>query len=136
MVYEDIDAGDDAGRYGDHISFPHKDSDGTALDSVSLEQGAVVWYDESNDQLEYSDGTDSQPPAGVLQNYDVYGDTGQEKISGDTATVVSRGHVKADLTENGGVALTDEGTFFDADNVIYIVEVLDANNNLARVLVR
>lgn len=133
MVFEGLDAGDETRRNGDYVGFPHPDADGTALDSVSIPQGVPVAYDGTV-LSEVADVTGTGPDiAGILANYDVYGDTGQEKVAGD-ANVKMRGEVIADLTDFDGTATA--GSYLDAGNTIYVVEEVDADDNLYRVQVR
>jgi len=136
MVYEDIDAGDDAGRYGDKTAFPHPDNEGDALSGVTISRGRVVAYDGT--ALAEVTGDDTDKVAGVLANYDVYGDTGQEQI-GAEATVKMRGEVKADLTAyvgNAGGANVAEGEALGPHGEVYVEEEIDAGNNLYLVQVR
>ena len=133
MVYEDLDAGDETRRNGDYVGFPHPDADGTDLSAVTIPQGSVVTYDGTDLADVTGDGTD--PVAGVLANYDVYGDTGQEKVKGE-ANVKYRGEVIADLTEYVGGAGVTAGVPLGANAEVYPVEEVDADNNLWRVQVR
>ena len=128
MVYEDLDAGDETRRNGDYVSFTHPDADGTALDSVTIPRGVPVTYD-GTDLAESTATGDSH--VGILANYDVYGDTGKEKV-GTEATVKYRGEVIADLSDFSPTA----GTYLDDSENIYVVEEVDADNNLFRVQVR
>lgn len=131
MVYEDLDAGDETRRNGDYVSYPHADSDGTALDSVSIPRGSLVAFD-GTDLQEVTDVSGSGLDiAGVLANYDVSGDTGKEVV-GPKANVKVRGEVIADL---GGFSPA-EGEYLDSgDNSdVYVVEQVDGD--LYRVQVR
>lgn len=136
MAFEDLDAGDETRRDGDHIAFPHPDGDGTALDSVTIAQGRVVTYDGTD--LAEVTGDDTDTVAGVLQNYDVSGDTGSEVVGPD-ATVGTQGAYKADLTayaDNGTGVTVAEGNAVGPNGEIYIAEAIDAANNLYEVVVR
>lgn len=133
-LYDDLDAGDETRRNGDYVGFAHPDSDGTALDSVTIPQGRVVAFDGTDLQEVVGDNTSDV--AGVLSNYDVYGDTGNEKVAGD-ANVKVRGEVIADLTAYAnGTATVAEGGVLGANGEIYVVEAVDASNNIYRVQVR
>jgi hypothetical protein len=133
-LYDDLDAGDETGRSGDETAFPHPDTEGDALSGVTIPRGRVVAYDGTD--LAEVTGDNSDAPAGVLANYDVYGDTGQEKI-GAEATVKVRGEVKADLTAYaGGTATVAVGSSLGANGEIYVEEAIDASNNLYLVQVR
>lgn len=131
MVFEDLDAGDEARRNGDYVSFEHPDGEGTALDGVTVPQGVPVYYD-GTELGEVTDATDSGPAiAGVLANYDVYGDTGKEKV-GARANVKMRGEVLADLSEFSPTV----GEYLDSDGDVYVAEVVDEDDGLYRVQVR
>jgi len=129
-LFDDLDAGDEARRNGDYVSFPHPDSEGDALSGVTIAQGAPVAYDGTDLALVTGDDTDEV--TGILANYDVYGDTGQEKV-GAEANVKMRGEVKADLSAYNSVTV---GAANGPNGEIYVVEELDADNNLYRVQVR
>jgi len=131
MAYEDLDAGDETRRNGDYVGLPHPDGDGTDLDNVTIPQGAPVTYDGTG--LAEST-TDVDEIAGVLSNYDVYGDTGKERV-GPEANVKFRGEVIADLTNWSGTG-PSEGAYLDDAQTVYVVEEVDATNNLYRVQVR
>lgn len=132
MAFEDLDAGDETRRHGDYVAFPHPDSDGTALSGVTIPQGALVYHDGSN----LVEGTvDSDEVFGVLANYDVYGDTGKEKV-GPEANVKTRGEVIADLTNWGGTGPTVGAYLGNDGSDILVVEEVDASNNLYRVQVQ
>jgi len=130
-LFDDLDAGDEARRNGDYVSFAHPDSEGDALSGVTIPQGAPVTYD-GTDLAEST--ADADEIAGILANYDVYGDTGQEKI-GAEANVKMRGEVLADLTNWAGTGPT-VGAYLDDAQTVYVVEEVDADNNLYRVQVR
>lgn len=132
MVYEDLDAGDETRRNGDYVGFPHPDADGTALDSVDIPQGAPVLHD-GTDLAEAT--ADADEVIGILANYDVYGDTGNEKVAGD-ANVKMRGEVIADLTNWAGTGPTVGAYLGNAGVSILVVEEVDAANNLYRVQVQ
>ncbi len=135
-LYDDIDAGDETGRSGDETAFPHPDSEGDALSGVTIPRGRVVAYDGAS--LAEVTGNDTDEVAGVLANYKVYGDTGQEQI-GAEATVKMRGEVKADLTayvDEAGGATVAEGEALGPHGEVYVEEVIDADNNLYLVQVR
>lgn len=130
MAFEDLDPGDETRRNGDYVAFPHGEDAGTPLDSDALiPRGAPVDYD--GDALTEVTGS-SDPIAGILANYDVYGDTGQEEV-GEEANVKMRGECLADLSEidpsegdrigeNGEVFVVEEITDHPEDN-IYRVQV-------------
>jgi hypothetical protein len=132
MVYEGLDAGDETRRNGDYIGFPHPDGDGTALDSVSVPVGVPVTYDGTNIAEATASASDI---VGVTYAYDVYGDTGQEKISDNDVTVKTSGSVLADLS-GIGVTAGDGGTVHGNNGELLIVEVVDADNDIAEVLIR
>lgn len=133
-LFDDVDAGDETRRDGDHVAFAHPDGDGTALDSVTLARGVPVAYDGTDLQAVTGDGTDDV--AGILQNYDVSGDTGSEVVGPD-ATVAVGGTVKADLTVYAnGTATVAVGSYVDDANDIYVVDAIDASNNIYEVRVR
>jgi len=116
------------------VGFNHPDSDGTAVDSVTIPRGRVVAWDGTSLSEVTGDNTDDV--CGVLANYDVYGDYGAEKVAGD-ANVKCRGEVKADLTAYvNGTATVSEGSALGANGQLYVVEEIDASNNLYRVAVR
>jgi hypothetical protein len=131
MVYEGLDAGDETRRNGDYVAFPHPDGAGTALDSVTIARGEPVKYDGTD--LELADA-DADVITGILANYDVYGDTGQEEVE-EEANVKMRGEVLADLTNWGGTS-PSVGSYLDDSNVVYVVEEVDADDNIYRVQVR
>lgn len=131
MVYEDLDAGDETRRNGDYVGFAHPDGEGTALDSVTIPQGAPVTYDGTDLAESTADADDI---AGILANYNVYGDTGKEEVKAD-ANVKVRGEVLADLTNWGGTG-PSVGAYLDDNATVYIVEEVDAGNNIYRVQVR
>lgn len=134
MAFEGLDAGDETRKNGDYVGFPHPDADGTALDNVTIPQGRVVTYDGTDLGEVVGDGTSNV--AGVLANYDVSGDTGQEEVHGD-ANVKVRGEVLADLTAYvNGTATVAEGATLGANGEVFVVEEVDADNNLYRVQVR
>ncbi len=128
MVYEDLDAGDETRRNGDYVSFEHPDGDGTALSGVTLDQGIPVTADASGVLSAAASGGDV---AGILSNYEVYGDTGQEEV-GPEANVKMRGEVIADMS---GLAVT-VGSYWDGNADVFVAEEVDADNNLYRVQVR
>ena len=132
--WDDLDPGDETRRFGDYVGYPHPDPDGTAVDSVTIPRGRVVAYDGT--ELSEVTGDNTDDVCGVLANYDVYGDYGAEKVAGD-ANVKCRGEVKADLTAYvNGTATVTEGGALGANGQIYVVEEIDAGNNLYRVQVR
>lgn len=128
MVFEGLDAGDETRRHGDYVGFPHPDADGTALDSVTIPRGVPVTYDGTD--LAESTAT-SDLMVGILANYDVYGDTGNEKVKGD-ANVKYRGECLADLTDFSPTV----GTYLDGNGDIFVAEEVDSSNNIYRVQVR
>lgn len=134
MVYEDLDAGDPTRRDGDTKAFPHPDSEGNALSGVTIPRGQPAAVDSGTLSEVTGDGSDA--PAGIVRNYDVYGDTGKEKI-GAEATVKVRGECKADLTPyvDGDVTVA-VGDALGANGEIFVEEELDADNNLYLVQVR
>jgi hypothetical protein len=131
MVYEDLDAGDETRRNGDYVAFPHPDSEGDALSGVSIPQGAPVTYDGTNLAESTANGDEI---VGILSNYGVYGDTGNEKV-GPEANVKMRGEVLADLTNWAG-GDPSEGAYLDDNADVFVVEEVDSDNNLYRVQVR
>lgn len=131
MAFEDLDPGDETRRNGDYVSFPHPDSEGDALSGVTIPRGAPVTYD-GTDLAEST--ADADEIAGILANYDVYGDTGNEKV-GAEANVKMRGEVLADLTNWGGTG-PSEGAYLDDAQTVFVVEEVDSSNNLYRVQVR
>lgn len=134
MAFEGLDPGDETRRDGDHIAYPHPDSDGTALDSVTIARGRVVTHDGTDLAEVTGDNTDDA--LGVLQNYDVSGDTGSEVVGPD-ATVGVSGAYKADLTAYvDGTATVAVGNFLGNNGEIFVSEAIDATNNLYEVVVR
>lgn len=133
MVFEDLDAGDETRRNGDYVSFPHGDGDGTALSGVTIPQGAPVYHDGTN-LVEAT--ADSDEIIGVLANYDVDGDTGQEVIGPD-ANVKMRGEVIADLSGWGGTG-PSVGSYLGSSGgaKVLVVEEVDSANSLYRVQVQ
>lgn len=131
MAFEDLDAGDETRRNGDYVALPHQDGAGTALDSVTVNRGEPVTYDGTNTALATADADEI---AGIVANYDVYGDTGQEEV-GAEVNIKFRGEVIADLTNWGGTG-PSEGAYLDNAQTIYVVEEVDTDNNLYRVQVR
>jgi hypothetical protein len=131
MVFEGLDAGDETRRNGDYVGFPHPDGADTDLDSVTIARGEPVKYDGTD--LELADA-DADEIAGILANYNVYGDTGKEKVK-EEANVKMRGEVLADLTNWGGTG-PSEGAYLDDAQTVYVVQEVDAANNLYRVQVR
>ena len=127
MVYEDLDAGDETRRNGDYVSFEHPDGDGTALSGVTLDQGIPVTADGSGVLSAAATGDDV---AGILSNYDVYGDTGQEEV-GPEANVKVRGEVIADMS---GLSVT-VGSYWDDNADVYVAEQI-GSSDLYRVQVR
>jgi hypothetical protein len=134
MVFEDLNPGDETRRNGDYVALPHPDGDDTALDSVTIPRGRAVTYDGT--ALAEPAGDNSELVAGVLANYNVYGDSGSEEV-GPEATVKMRGEVIADLTAyENGAATVEEGGALGANGGIYIVEEINGGSNLYRVQVR
>jgi len=134
MAFEDLDAGDETRRNGDYVAFDHPDGEGTDLSGVTIARGAPVTYDGTD--LALVTGDNSDDVAGILSNYDVSGDTGQETV-GAEANVKFRGEVKADLTAYAdGSATISVGGFLGNSDTLYVVEELDADDNLYRVQVR
>jgi len=127
MVFEDLDAGDETRRNGDYVSFEHPDGDGTALSGVTLDQGIPVTADGSGVLSAAATGDDV---AGILSNYDVYGDTGQEEV-GPEANVKVRGEVIADMS---GLSVT-VGSYWDDNADVYVAEQI-GSSDLYRVQVR
>lgn len=128
MVYEDLDAGDETRRNGDYVSFEHPDGDGAALDGgLTLDQGIPVTADGSGVLSAAATGDDV---AGILSNYDVYGDTGQEEV-GPEANVKVRGEVIADMS---GLSVT-VGSYWDDNADVYVAEQI-GSSDLYRVQVR
>lgn len=111
--YDDLDAGDDTRRNGDYIAYPHPDNEGDALSSVTINRGRLVTYD-GTDLSEATSTTDDM--FGVLQNYDVYGDTGKEKV-GQEATVKTNGSVLANLGANFSPTV---GTYLDDNANVFV----------------
>lgn len=127
MVYEDLDAGDESRRNGDTIGYPHPDGEGTALDSVTIPQGAPVTYDGTDLAESTATGDDM---VGILANYNVYGDTGQEEVKAN-ANVRTRGAVIADLTDFAPTV----GTYLDDNSTIWVNEQI-GSSDLYEVFVR
>ena len=127
MVFEGLDPGDETRRNGDYVGFDIPDAAGTALDSVTIPRGALVAFDGT----ELSEVTDpaNEDIAGVLANYNVSGDTGQEVVD-KSANVKVRGEVLADLTDYTPV----EGEYLDANADVYVVE--NVRGEIYRVQVR
>ena len=128
MAFSDLDPGDETRRNGDYVAFPHADSDGTALDSVTISRGEPVTYDGASLSAA---GATTDDIAGILANYDVYGDTGSEEVGPD-ATVKVRGEVIADLSAFAPTV----GTYLDDNADVFVVEEVDSTNNYYRVQVR
>jgi hypothetical protein len=134
MAFEDLDVGDETRRDGDYVSFPHPDSEGTELSAVTISRGVPVKYDGTDLNTLSGDGTDDV--TGILTNYDVYGDTGKEKV-GPEATVGMGGTFKADLSVwANGSATVAVGSYVDDANDVFVVEAVDAANNIYEVRVR
>lgn len=116
MTYEDLDAGDETRRFGDYVAFPHGEDAGTSLDDAPIAQGRPVDYDGT----ELSEVTDSANAiAGILSNYDVYGDTGKEEL-GEEANVKMRGECLADLS--GLDSTPSEGDYLGENGEVFVVE--------------
>jgi len=129
MVYEGLDAGDETRRNGDYVAFDHPDSDGTALDSVTIPRGRPVTFD-GTDLAEST--ADADEIAGILANYEVSGDTGKEVV-GAEANVKMRGECLADLSNWGGTG-PSEGAYLDDAQTVYVVE--EVRTGIYRVQVR
>jgi hypothetical protein len=124
-----LNAGDETRRNGDYVGFDIPDAEGTALDSVTIPQGAPVTYDGT----ELAESTaDADEIVGILSNYEVSGDTGQETVD-DEANVKMRGEVLADLSNWDGTGPT-EGAYLDDAQTIFVVE--NVRGDLYRVQVR
>ena len=146
--FDGLNVGDETRRHGDYVGLPHGETDGTSVGSVSgPDRGVPVVYDGGNDELVAYDADASSglssgqgPIAGVLYAFDVYGDSSNAGpyIDGDSdATVKTSGTVLADLGQGaGGVADGDEGTALGPNGELLILEVVDASNNIAEVLLR
>jgi len=133
--FEDIDAGDEARKNGDYVGFPHGNADGTLLSDASPQPGVPVTYDGTSISLVTGDGTDTV--AGILSNYDVYGDFQNQKVSDTDGNVKFRGEVKADLTAYAdGSATVTVGEYVDDGGDLFVSEEVDASNNLYVVQVR
>lgn len=138
MVYEGLNVGDETRRHGDYIGLPHGVTDGKAVaDLGTLDRGVPVVYDGSAITEATADG---DTIVGVLYAFDVYGDSTNAGpyVDGDSdATVKTSGTVKADLSQLGdGVAEADEGTALGGNGELLILNVLDADNDIAEVLLR
>lgn len=127
MVFEGLDAGDETRRNGDYVGFDIPDAAGTALSDVTIPRGALVAFD-GTDLSEVTDPS-TEDIAGVLANYNVSGDTGQEVVD-KSANVKVRGEVLADLTDYAPV----EGEYLDANADVYVVE--NVRGEIYRVQVR
>lgn len=139
MAFEDLDAGDESRHHGDRIGFPHPVSDGTSLDSASLDEGVIVTY--GGDDIAEVTGDDSDDVAGVLFTLPVDGDSSRAGpyVRGDRdATVGVRGSYIADL--GAYVTSTDttvaEGNALGPNGEVYVKEVVDAGNNIYEVILR
>jgi len=134
MVFEDLDNGDETRRNGDYIGLAHGNSDGSALDSATPAIGVPVTYDGTA----IAAAASGESVAGVLYDYDVYGDFQNQKISDQDATVKTRGAVKADVSGMVAAGIT-AGDTLGANGELYVLEVLETdggNNEIAEVLVR
>lgn len=129
MVFEGLDPGDETRRNGDYVGFNTPDSEGTALDSVTIDRGKPVTYDGT---VLAESTADADEIAGILANHNVSGDTGKEVVDG-TATVKMRGEVLADLSNWGGTG-PSEGAYLDDAQTVYVVE--NVRGEIYRVQVR
>jgi hypothetical protein len=117
MVYEDLDAGDDSRRNGDHIAYDHPDAEGDARSGVTINRGRLVTLGSGGVLAEAKATGDDV--LGVLQDYGVYGDTGKEKVKGQ-ATVKTDGAVLANLSKFSptvGSYLDDNANVFVSQQV-------------------
>lgn len=130
MVYDGLDAGDETRRNGDYVGLPHPDADGTAVDSLTVPRGRLVTYD-GTDIAEVT--TDASDIAGVVANYDVYGDTGQEEVKGD-ANVKTSGTAIVDFSNFGTPPAA--GDFIGNNNEVVVLQASDSGTDHFEVLLR
>lgn len=130
MVFDGLDAGDETRRNGDYVGVAHADDDGTSIDSLTVPRGRLVTHDGTSIVEVTSTAADI---LGVVANYDVYGDTGQEKVKGDANVKV------------GGTAIVDfsnfetvpsEGDFIGNNNEAVVLEASDSGADHFEVLLR
>lgn len=129
--------GDETRRNGDYLGLPHPDGE-VRLSNVTVPKGKVVTYDGT--EVTEVTGDDSDPVAGVLYEYDVFGDSPDPLVRGDRdATVKTRGAVVADLSayvDNGTGTTVAEGNTLGPNGEILVVEEVQNGTNLYEVLVR
>lgn len=138
--YNGLNVGDETRRHGDYIGFEQSVvSDGTAVaDLGSFDRGVPVTGDGSGGVQEATDPA-ADDVAGILYAFDVYGDSSNAGpyVDGDSkVTVKTSGSVIADLSGFTSVAEADEGTAVGPNGELLVVEVLDASNDIAEVLLR
>lgn len=128
--------GDETRRNGDYLGLPHPDGE-IRLSEVTVPKGKVVTYDGTVARVT---GDGSKPVAGVLYEYDVFGDSPDPLVRGDRdATVKTRGAVVADLSEyagNGTGTSVAEGNTLGPNGEILVLEEVENGTNLYEVLVR
>jgi hypothetical protein len=127
--------GDETRRNGDYLGLPHPDGE-VRLSNVTVPKGKVVTYD-GTDVAEVT-GDNSVPVAGVLYEYNVFGDSPDPLVRGDRdATVKTRGAVVADLgAYASGTATVSLGDTLGPNGEILVVEEVQNGTNLYEVLVR
>lgn len=138
--FSDLDPGDETRRHGDYIGLPHPVADGTAYDDIDASTNPVgghpVVYDGTD--IATAASTDTNV-VGVVFTLPVSGDSSRSGpyVEGDEeATVKTSGTVVADFSNAGGVAEADEGTYWDDGSQVYLLNVFDASNDIAEVLLK
>jgi hypothetical protein len=128
--------GDETRRNGDYLGLPHPDGEDTRLSGVTIPKGTVVTHDGTD--LAAVAGDNADDVAGVLYEYDVFGDSPDPYVRGDRdATVKTRGAVVADLSEYvSGTATVNVGGTLGPNGEILVLEEVENGTNLYEVLVR
>lgn len=132
-------AGDETRRNGDYIGLPHPDggpNTDVRLSGVTLPKGKVVTYDGTD--IGGVTGDNSDAVAGVVYEYDVFGDSPDPLVRYDRdATVKTRGAVVADLSAYvSGTAAVNVGGTLGPNGEILVLEEVENGTNLYEVLVR
>lgn len=129
--------GDETRRNGDYVGLPHPNGEDTRLSDAAPAKGKVVTHDGTS--VTVVTGDDSDTVAGVLYEYDVFGDSPDPRVRADSdATVKTHGAVVADLSEyeaNGGVTVA-EGNAVGPHGEVLILEEVENGDSLYEVLLR